>query len=507
MKNQVKTGAVLSYIHIILNICIQLLYTPVMINLLGQSEYGLYTLVGSVVSYLGLLSFGMNGAYIRFYMRMKKEADDKAVERLNGMFLCVFILLSIIVLAAGFILAQFTPQILGEKLSSEEHNTASVLMYMLVINLAITFPISVFDSIVSANEKFIFQKVLLIFTTLLNPLICLPLLLFGYGSVMIVTITLAINAVKLVFNIWYCLVKLNVKFAFNNFNYTLLREIAIFSSFIFINMIIDQVNWSVDKYIIGRVSGTKEVAVYGVSTVINSAFISFSSAVSSVLVPQVNRIVSENSEDTMKKLTELFVKTGRIQFMVLGLVSSGFVIFGKYFITNIYVTEEYENSYYAALLLILPSMIPLIQNIGIEIQRAVNKHKFRAYVYLAMAVINVIISIPFAVKWGSVGSAAGTALSILVANGLIINIYYHKVIGINIFEFWKNILTLFKGLIVPIILGIVIMYVVNPNSLWIFMLWVGIYTLVYVVSFGIWGMNNNEKMAVKKVLDKIRRKV
>lgn len=507
MKNQLKTGVVLSYIHIILNMCIQLLFTPVMLNLLGQSEYGLYTLVESVVSYLSLLSFGMNGAYIRFYIRTKKEGDDKAVERLNGMFLCVFILMSIIALVAGFILVQFTPQILGEKLSPEEHSTASVLMCMFVINLAITFPLSVFDSIISAHEKFIFQKVLLIFSTLLKPLICLPLLFSGYGSVMIITISLAINVVKLVFNIWYCLVKLNVKFAFNNFNYTLLKEIAVFSSFIFINMIIDQVNWSVDKYILGRVSGTKEVAVYGVSSVINIAFLSFSSAVAAVLIPQVNRIVSENSKDMTKKLTELFVKTGRIQFMILGLISSGFVIFGKYFVTNIYVTEEYENSYYAALFLILPSMIPLIQNIGIEIQRAVNKHKFMAYVYLAMAVINVIISIPFAMKWGSVGAAAGTAISMLVANGLIVNIYYHKVIGINIFEFWKNILTLFKGLIFPIIFGVVIMYVVNPNSLGTFMLWVVIYSVVYVVSFGIWGMNDNEKMAVKKVLDKIRGKV
>ena len=57
-SNQLKLGAVLSYVSTGLNMAVQLLYTPLMIRLLGQSEYGLYTLVGSVVSYLSLFSLG-----------------------------------------------------------------------------------------------------------------------------------------------------------------------------------------------------------------------------------------------------------------------------------------------------------------------------------------------------------------------------------------------------------------------------------------------------------------
>ena len=51
MKDQLKLGVILSYLSTGLNMLIQLIYTPIMIRLLGQSEYGLYTLVGSVVSY------------------------------------------------------------------------------------------------------------------------------------------------------------------------------------------------------------------------------------------------------------------------------------------------------------------------------------------------------------------------------------------------------------------------------------------------------------------------
>lgn len=66
MKNQLKAGVILSYLTTGISIVIQLVYMPVMIRLLGQSEFGLYTLVSGVVSYLSLFSLGFTGAYLRF---------------------------------------------------------------------------------------------------------------------------------------------------------------------------------------------------------------------------------------------------------------------------------------------------------------------------------------------------------------------------------------------------------------------------------------------------------
>lgn len=57
--NQKKAGVLLSYGQTALSTLISLTYTPVMLRLLGQSEYGLYTLVNGFVSNLSLLSFGM----------------------------------------------------------------------------------------------------------------------------------------------------------------------------------------------------------------------------------------------------------------------------------------------------------------------------------------------------------------------------------------------------------------------------------------------------------------
>ena len=64
--NQIKLGSVLSYISIALNVLVALLYTPFLLRMLGQNEYGLYSLVASIVAYLTVLDLGFGNAIVRY---------------------------------------------------------------------------------------------------------------------------------------------------------------------------------------------------------------------------------------------------------------------------------------------------------------------------------------------------------------------------------------------------------------------------------------------------------
>jgi hypothetical protein len=72
-RNQIKIGAILSYVQMALSIIVGLSYTPIMIRLLGQSEYGLYSAVSSVTAILSVLNLGFGSAYQRYYSKYKKE--------------------------------------------------------------------------------------------------------------------------------------------------------------------------------------------------------------------------------------------------------------------------------------------------------------------------------------------------------------------------------------------------------------------------------------------------
>ncbi len=502
MKNQRKIGVLLSYTSEIIKILTALIYTPIMLRLLGQSEYGLYQLVHSVVAYLSLLSLGFTASYVRFYSRYKANDQEEDIYKLNGMFLAVFLVIAAIAVLCGAVMTMNIEVIFKDGLTVDEYATARVLMMLMVFNLALTFPNSVFTCITSAHEKFFFQRLLLVLQNLMNPFLTLPLLLMGYGSVAMVIVTTAITFAHLLSNIWFVCFKLHEKFVFKGFDFSLLKEIWGFTFFIFLNQIIDQINWSVDRFLLGRMIGTSAVAIYSLGAQINSMYLMLSTSISSVFVPRVNRIVAETNND--RELSALFSKVGRIQFLVLSLVMTGFIFLGHPFM-KFWGGSEYGDSYYVALFLIIPVTVPLIQNLGIEIQRAKNKHKTRAVVYFCIAIANVFLSIPLIHYYSFIGAAIGTAIALIAGNILFMNWYYDRKIGLDIKGFWKSIIKFLPAFIAPVILGICIMNIVPINRLITLVLWIVVYAVVFCVSMWFLGMNVSEKNMVLGIVRKFKK--
>ncbi len=388
-------------------------------------------------------------------------------------------------------------------MSVEELAKAKILMKILTFNLIITFPLSIFGSIITAYEKFIFNKLVNIIRILIMPAIMIPLLLMGYKSIALVILTTVLNIACLLINMWYCLKKLDVKLKFKGFDFKLLREIFDYSFFIFLNSIIDKVNWSLDNFILGTVSGTITVAVYAVAQQFNNMYLSFSTAISNVLLPRVAKMEAKNSSD--KAFTDIFIKTGRIQYIIMALIITGFILFGKYFITILY-GENYKEAYYMACILMIPVTIPLIQNVGLNIMQAKNKYKFRTIVFFFIAIANIIISIPLAKVYGGIGTSIGTALSLIIGQGIIMNIYYQKSIHIDIKEFWKEILKMTLPVIICFFIGVLINKLIGNNSVIICALKILIYVAVYGILMWNLGMNSDEKSLFKRMINTVQKK-
>lgn len=509
--NQIKAGSILTYLQMALSAIISLVYTPVMLRLLGQSEYGLYSTISSVISMLSVLNLGFSSGYMRFYMRYKVEADYNGIAKLNGLFMTVFTIIGCIALGCGLFLSFNLNYVFDQGLTAEEYSIAKILMIMFSFNLALSFPMSVFSSIITANEKFVFQKVLNMGKTVLSPLLTIPMLLLGYGSIGMVAVTVAITLLIDAGNMMFSFMKLNTRFSFGKWQKGLFRQIVVFSSFIAINMIVDQINTNVDKIIIGRFRGTGEVSVYNIGATLNGYVQLFALAVSSVFTPRIHTIVAsgKDEKEINENISELFTRVGRIQFLILGLVVSGVVFFGKPFV-RYWAGEGYEDSYYIVLLLSLPSVIPWIQSLGIEIQRAKNKHQYRSVIYGAMAIINFVISIFLCQAYGAIGSALGTAIAVLLANVILMNIVYKKVLGINIGNFFKNIFRQLLGMILPFAVGVIVMIFVPITSVWILLALIIAYTVLYCICVWFLSMNRYEKdlvlVVVRKMVNKIKNK-
>lgn len=502
MSNQRKIGVVLSYVSELIKVLSALIYTPIMLRLLGQSEFGLYQLVYSVVSYLSLLSLGFGSSYLRFYSKSKVNNDEQGIAKLNGMFMAIFSVISVVCMLCGTVMIKNVDSIFGTGLTGQELEKAKQLMLLMVINITLTFPNSVFNCIVTANEHFFFQKLLIVLQNVLNPFITLPLLIVGYGSVAMVLVTTTLTFVTLVCNICYCFAKLHTKFSFSHFQLSLFKEMFMFTFFIFLNQIIDQINWSVDKFLLGRIKGTVSVAVYGVGAQINTLYVQASTAISNVFAPQINMIVADTNDS--KSLSDVFIKVGRLQFIVLNLILTGFIFFGQPFV-NFWAGNGYQEAYKVALFLLVPVTVPLIQNLGIEIQRAKNKHKVRSVVYFLIAIGNVLISIPLIKYFGVCGAAAGTCLALLLGNIIFMNWYYNARLGLDIKRFWLSIVSILPAMVIPCGCGLLFYKMAVFDSAWKLLFGIIMYSIIYTVSMWFFGFNHYEKQIVCKAVSKIKK--
>ena len=443
VSKQKLGGSLLTYAYIGIGVVISLVYTPVMLNLMGQSEFGIYTIAFSVLCYLALLDFGLNSAYMRFYSGYAHRKDDQGLAGLNSMYLVVLSAIGIVALTAGIILAMNVGGVFANKLTSGELERLKGALIVAAATAAVFLPFGVFNSHIVANEKFIVSRLILILKLLLNPMLSLPLLLLGYASMGVVVAALIATLVGGFLSVLFCLIKLKMKFSFTHMDFRVVKQLLIFSSFIFLNTVVNQINWNVGKLLLGIYKGTAVTAVFGLASTINLHYLTFSTAISNVYVPKVNQLVASNAPK--EAIDRLFVRISRIQFLVVLSILAIFIAIGRPFILLFWGGKAYEGAYLMACILMISETIPLTQNLGIEIQRAMNKHQFRSILYMIIAFINLAVSIPLCIRLGGVGCAIGTATGQILGNTLIMNWYYQKELKVNILSYWKHV----PGAIIP----------------------------------------------------------
>ena len=501
--NQLKAGVVLNYVVIFLNTVVGLLYTPYMLRMMGQSEYGLYSLVASVIAYLTVLDLGFGNAIVRYTAKFRAEKKTEEQYEMFGMFFLLYLVIGIIAFGIGLGLYFNVDTLFGNTMTAVELGRARIMMLLLVANLAFTFPMSIWGSIIQAYEDFVFQKSLNIIRIILNTAVMICLLHFGYKAVAMVVVQTIFNVLTLVINFIFCRRKLNIHiyFRFKHFHWGFLKEVAIYSFWIFLNAIMDRVYWSTGQFVLGAMVGTAAVAVFAIAIQLEGMYMQFSTAISSVFLPKVTAMVATNR--SRKEISDLFIRTGRIQYIVLAYILSGFIIFGRQFI-ELWAGAGYTDAYIISLLFFIPLTVPLIQNLGITILQARNEMKFRSVLYIIIALVSLAMQIVLTRFFGGIGCAMGVSGALVVGQILIMNVYYRRRQDLDIKTFWKEIS---KMSIIPIVLIFSSMLVIRHffalDSWGKLILGIAAFSLVYIPLFFRFSMTDDERNLFISMVHKI----
>lgn len=505
-RSQLKIGVVLNYVNMILGNLIPIFYTPIMLSLLGQEEYGLYKLSSSVTSYLSLISFGIGSAVTRYLIKAEQEEGKEAEERTLGLFMVIFQVIAVLSFAVGSVLTLNLEIWYGASLSGPELSRMKLLVFLMVCNMALNFSQSPYNSVVTAHERFIFLQSINIVTTCGGPLLNLVMLMLGFASVGMTVSTLLITLLcRLAYTV-YVRRALDLKPRYRNMPTKALKEVLTFSFWIFLSNVVNQLYNATDTVMIGAVPAlsTTGVAVYSVGNTFNTIVFSMTVGLSSLLTPKANKMVFSGASNA--ELTDLTIRVGRLQAYVFALVVTGFIAFGQPFI-HFYAGDGYEDAYWVAILMMIPNMIPLVQGVCLSIIIAQNKHRFRSLVYLGIAITNVIGTWFLMQTMGIIGAALMTGIALVIGQGFVMNWYYHTRTGLDMFRFWKEVGVVY---LFPTILCIVFLLVsrfVDFYDLWTMLAGIVLYTAVYCLLCWKFTMNDYEKGLFREPLLRIKNKL
>lgn len=502
-NNQLKTGIILNYLNLAISSLIPIFYTPVMLSLLGQNEYGLYKLSGSVTSYLSLMALGLGAAITRYLIKARIEEGQEAEEKIFGLFVAIFTVISLLTVLVGGVLAINVESWFSASLSVEDLLKMKILVFILACNTAVNFLTAPYISAVNAHEKFIFFQSMGIFATCMTPFLNLMALYMGYASIGLAITSLGVMIVYRIVYSLYVKYKMSITIRFSKPSRALVKEILSFSFWIFISNIVGQLYGVTDTIMIGYMPAlaTVGVAIYSIGETFTSIIGTLNSRISSLLIPKANKMVFSNASN--EELTDTAIQMGRIQSLIISLFIFGFISFGRPFI-YFYLGEEYTQAYWVAVVCMVPTFIPLVQSFCLNILIARNKNKFRALLYLFLAIINVIGSWFLLQDFGIIGAALMSGLASLIGNGFIMNRFYRKHMGIDIVRFWRSIGSV---LIIPIVICFSTLFfykIVDFYNMSILVIGILVFTILYITINWSFVMNMYEKNIVRNIFNRIK---
>lgn len=500
---QIKIGAIISYIAIIFNIVVGFIYTPWMVGQIGKSDYGLYTLAISVITFF-LMDFGISGAIARFISVYRAKGEEDKIENLLGITYKLYIIMDLIILFI-LICMFFCINNIFLQLTPKEIEKFKVIFIIVGGYSLISFPFMPLNGIFMASEKFIALKIFDLFQKVLTIILVVISLMLGYGVYILVLVNALVSIILILFKVIYLKKNVNLKINLKCKDSNLLKKIFSFSIWMTVISVAQRLIINISPSILGIFSGTAQISIFSIGVSLEGYIWTFANALNGLFLPKVTRMVTKN--DDKDGILDLMIKVGRIQLIIVGLLLIGVFSMGKEFII-LWMGQEFKNSYYVVLFLTVSSFITLTQEIAYNYLVAINEIKYRAYDFIGTAIVSIGLSFILTPKYGAIGSAMAAGIGIFFGHVVFMNFIYYKVFKLDISRFFKEChCKMISSLTISFITGVFIQKYIPTNSFIIFTIKAIFLSMVYFISMWSLALNDYEKNLILSLYRSIKNKI
>jgi len=443
-------GIGFNYIRIAVFLVLSLIYPPYLLAHVGKVDNGLLSFAVSLLQAFTLVSVGIENSYIHFATNREKQRGSDGLRLLNGSYLILFSLVSLVILALGigtaFIYRSGTLSVAGS--GADKAELVFWLIIIITVMTAVEFFGSFFAFFALFRRNFIHHQVILIIMRILTVSFAMLSLHLGQGVLVVALVMLGVQLLDMLVNIIHAMGELKMRFSFDGREFIKadLKEIFRFSIFIFLTMVVTQIQNNAGKLILSYRLGGSAVTVFGYGLEFYTYAALLSKGVSDTVGPKIHTLIAEKNE---KEAGEVFLRSAFIIMSVLFFIFGGYALVGRDFIAfwlrNGDLSDtEIQEVFIIGLCSLAVWILPLSQGAAVEIRRAEHKHHFFPLANILLSVIGVVISIILTWllpdQYIVYGPLIGSSVFAFFGPFLAAQLYYGKSMSIPLGRFYRDFL-------------------------------------------------------------------
>ena len=497
---ELKKGAIFSYLLILANSFYGLFFTPYLISALGDGQYGVYKIIASLAGSITILDLGIGSTVLRYVAYFNAKNEKKNLSNFCAMAFIQTAIISAVMVAACGIVYFCIDGLYSKSLTPDELRLAKNLFLIFIVMLVINNYEKVIFSMVAGCEHYSFANMTKLMSIILRVILLVFALMVYPNAEVILLSQIAATLVVMMAQWVHIKKKIGLKIKYYFWDNSLFLQSFKYTALMFIQSLAVQLNGNLDNMVIGSIVGSAAVAVYSVGLQLYGMYEQFAMAFSDLMLPTVSKQIADGASE--RELEDTVIKVGRLEFMALGAALCGFIVIGREFI-ELWLGKGYTFAWTVGLILMIPTTVPLIQNVSLSILRAKNKMGFRTAAVCFMALFNLIITIVGVRLFGAIAACVGTAIGLIGANIIAMNIYYVKVVHLNVFRIFANILKRTWLCCVISVAAVMLADRFIGGTWFLWLVKVVIFCVIYGILLIIYGMNDSEK---KVLFGKIMRK-
>jgi O-antigen/teichoic acid export membrane protein len=411
-------GAATNWAAFAATLLVAFFLAPYLIRSLGDARYGVWCVVEAILAYFTLFDLGIAACLVRFVAKYHATDERAELNKLVSACFALFAIAAVCALVIGGGLLPFVASSLERKLG--DHGDVAPFMFLMLANLAITLPLSVFPTILDGLQRFAPKSVarLLFLAVRVGGIIYAMETAPGLWSMAVVfTITnLLEHGVMAALAARFLP---GLRLSLWQVDRATLREVKGYSVDAFLAMLAGRITVQTGAIIVGGFLPAAAAAHYAIAARLVDMAKNLLRSATTTLTPTVSEREATGDFDGVRRV--LLIGTRWVLYLVLP-VHLGLLLFGRPFLTRWIGGTQYSGWCFPAVAILSATLtIGVAQSVASRILYGMGKLRLFARLALAEAALNLVLCFalvgPFGLEGVAVAVAAPNVLFCLFAIG------------------------------------------------------------------------------------------